>query len=207
MTGILVLGTSGHARSCLDVAIAAGIDVRGCVGPQPSGHLQVPYLGDDEQLRSLRESGATDAFVAVGDNRVRQRLTEHVRQLGFRLRAVVSPHAFVAPTASIGDGAVVMHKASIGPYSTVGEGAILNTSASIDHDCVLGDFAHVAPGTHLAGDVIVGEGAFLGIGCSVIPGVAIGRWATAGAGATVIENVPAGTTVVGTPAKQRGKTA
>jgi len=207
MTGILVLGTGGHARSCLDVALAAGIDVRGCVGPEPTGRLQVPHLGNDDSLAGLRDSGASEAFVAVGDNRLRQRLSEQVRHLGFRLRAVVSPHAVIAPNASIGDGAVVMHQASIGPYSTLGTGAILNTSASIDHDCVLGDFAHAAPGTHLAGDVVVGEGAFLGVGCSVIPGVVIGEWVTAGAGATVVANVRAGTTVVGTPARQRGMTA
>jgi len=199
-----MLGTSGHARSCLDVALAAGVEVRGCVGPQPQGQLQVPYLGDDDLLDALHAAGATEAFVAIGDNRVRQRVTEKVTSRGFRMTALVSPHAYVAPNATVGDGSIVMHQAVIGPYSTVGNGAIVNTGAAIDHDCMVGDYAHVAPGTHLAGNVTVGSGALLGVGTSVIPGATVSGWATVGAGATVIRDVPTGITVVGTPAIQRG---
>jgi UDP-perosamine 4-acetyltransferase len=206
MTGIVVLGTSGHARSCLDVALSAGVDVLGCVGPPPHGRLQVPHLGGDDVLPGLRANGVTDALVAVGDNRMRQRLTGEAHRLGFRMRTVVSPTAFVAATSTVGDGTVIMHKAVVGPYSTLGAGAIVNTSASIDHDCHLGAFAHVAPGTHLAGDVTVGDGALLGVACCALPGATIGEWATVGAGSTVIKDVPAQTTVVGSPARLRGKT-
>jgi UDP-perosamine 4-acetyltransferase len=199
-----MLGTGGHARSCLDAAICAGVEVLGCIGPPPEGELQVPYLGGDDLLGQLREKGAAEAFVAIGANSVRRRLTEQVADLGYTMRSIVSPHAYVAPTATVGDGAVVLHRAVVGPYSSVGAGAIVNTAASLDHDCALGDFAHVAPGTHLAGGVTIAEGAFLGVGCSVIPGIAVGAWATAGAGATVVRDVPPGTTVVGTPARERG---
>jgi UDP-perosamine 4-acetyltransferase len=204
VTGMVVLGTGGHARSCLDVALAAGLDVAGCVGPAPQGSLQAPYLGADDVLPALRERGVTEAFVAVGDNGIRQRLTSETQRLGFRMRTLVSPSASVAPQSTFGAGTVVMHHAVVGPYARIGAGAIINTSASVDHDCVLGDFTHVAPGVNLAGDVAVGAGTLLGVGSCAIPGVTIGEWAIVGAGSTVIDDVLAGSTVVGTPARPRG---
>lgn len=199
--GIVVLGTGGHARSCLDVLSTTGVHVEGCVGDPPQGRLDAPYLGGDERLPSLRSDGVDTLFVAVGDNRTRARLSADARRLRFELVAVVSSSAVVSPSALIGAGAIVMHQAVVGPYSTVGEGAIVNTSASVDHDCGVGDFAHLAPGCHLAGDVRVGTGAFLGVGCSAIPGISVGAWATAGAGSTLVKDVEPDVTVVGTPAR------
>ena len=205
MSELVVLGTAGHARSCLDVLATAGLNVRGCVGSAPTGQLSAKFLGGDEVLPELLADGVTDAFVAVGDNRIRARLVADLLRLGFTLPPVVSSAAFVSPSATIGMGTVVMHHVVVGPYSVIGDAAIVNTGATVDHDAKIGHFVHLAPGTNLAGDVTVGDGAFLGVGSSVIPGVAVGDWAMVGAGATVIADVPSGVTVVGTPAKQRGK--
>jgi UDP-perosamine 4-acetyltransferase len=202
---LVVLGTAGHARSCLDVVATTEMVVRGCVGSAPAGQLSAKYLGGDEVLPELLADGVTEALVAVGDNRTRRRLIADLLGLGFTLPPVVSRAAFVSPSATIAMGTVVMHHVVVGPYSVIGAGAIVNTGATVDHDARIGDFVHLAPGTHLAGDVTVGDGAFLGVGSSVVPGVVVGEWATVGAGATVIADVPSGVTVVGTPAKQRRK--
>jgi UDP-perosamine 4-acetyltransferase len=207
LTAAIVLGTGGHARSCLDVLESAGVAVRGCVGGPPVGPLQVDYLGGDDVLPRLFAEGASIAFVAVGDNAVRRTLMEQIAVLGFATPAAVSSHAFVSPTAAIKPGAFVMHGAVIGPFSVVGAGAIINTSASIDHDCSIGDFAHLAPGTHLAGTVTVDAEAFLGVGVSVTPGRRIGAGSIIGAGATVVRDIPDRTTAVGVPARPRGKRA
>jgi acetyltransferase-like isoleucine patch superfamily enzyme len=53
----------------------------------------------------------------------------------------------------------------------------------------------------MGGDVRIGEGALIGIGAVVLPRVSIGAWSTVGAGAVVTKDVPAGTTVVGVPAR------
>ena len=48
---------------------------------------------------------------------------------------------------------------------------------------------------------IVDEGASIGAGATILPGIHIGANAVVGAGAVVTKNVPAGTTVVGNPAR------
>jgi sugar O-acyltransferase (sialic acid O-acetyltransferase NeuD family) len=201
MRSLVLIGSGGHARSCLDVLTGTDFVVKGCVGGTPVGRLQTDYLGTDEVLADLQAAGVDNALVAVGDNRVRQRLTAQLIALGYALPAVVSAEAFVSETATLGDGAVVMHRAVVGPFSRIGRGAIVNTSASVDHDCVIGDFAHVAPGVHLAGEVQVGEGALLGVGIAAIPGVSIGEWSVVGAGAVVVTDIPRQVVALGTPAR------
>jgi sugar O-acyltransferase (sialic acid O-acetyltransferase NeuD family) len=206
MSELVVLGTSGHARSCLDVIATSDWKVRGCVGSPPAGDLQANYLGDDGVLRELIASGVGHAVVAVGDNQARRRLIGEVSDLGFQLPSVVSRFAVVSPTASLGDGCVVMHGVVIGPYATLGTGVIVNTGATVDHDCRVEDYTHVAPGTHLAGTVSIRSGALVGVGASVAPGVVIGAWAVVGAGAAVIGDVQAGQTVAGVPARELSST-
>jgi UDP-2-acetamido-3-amino-2,3-dideoxy-glucuronate N-acetyltransferase len=52
--------------------------------------------------------------------------------------------------------------------------------------------------------VTVGDGATIGSGAILLGGVSVGAGAMVGAGAVVSRDVPAGATVAGVPARQRG---
>lgn len=201
MARVVMLGTGGHARSCLDAVAGSGLDICGCVGAAPTGPLSVPYLGGDEVLPSLLDQDVSQAFVAVGDNERRAAVTRTVLDLGFELAVLIAPTARVAPTASIGAGSAVLHVAYVGPGTVIGDGVIVNTAATVDHDCVVGSMVHLAPGTHLAGTVRVGDGAFLGVGTAVIPEMTIGEWAVVGAGSVVVRPVGTRARVAGNPAR------
>jgi UDP-perosamine 4-acetyltransferase len=161
----------------------------------------VEVIGRDRDLEGLVSGDHPVAFVAVGDNRARRRLSEAVVTAGGSLLRAVSPDAVVSVLADIDEGVLVMPGAVVNAGAHLEIGVIVNTHASVDHGCRIGAFAHVAPGVALAGDVDVGEGALIGIGASVVPGRSIGAWATVGAGATVIDDVAPGATVVGVPAR------
>lgn len=205
---VVVVGNGGHSRSCIDAWDPdAPFRPLGCTGNDPAEHGELPYLGDDSIIPGLLEQGVRHAFVAIGSNSLRARLSADLVSSGFDLVPLVAPTARVAPTAEIGPGAAILHGAIVGAYARVGAGAIVNTGASVDHDCVVGEFAHIAPGSHLAGSVTVGERAMLGVGVSVIPGVTIGEGAVVGAGSVVISDVRAGETVVGVPTRSVRKIA
>ena len=192
--GVLVIGGGGHALVSIEVLRACGHDVTGCVTRDgvASARLDrvgVKVIGRDSDLDALVSGDHPVAFVAVGDNRARRRLSEAVVAAGGSLPRAVSPDAVVSITADIGEGVLVMPGAVVNADARLGRGVIVNTHASIDHGCRIGAFAHVAPGVALAGDVNVGEGALIGIGATVVPGRSIGAWATVGAGASVVDDV------------------
>jgi UDP-perosamine 4-acetyltransferase len=205
---VFVVGAGGHAKMVLEAmrSQVPAWNVVACLDNHRGGGslLGVPVCEDTPQtIMQYRDNGVL-GFVAIGENRVRMRLMQHLRQLEVSLATVVAGSAFVSPSAILGPGTVVMHGAVVGADARMGCGCILNTHASVDHDCDVKDFAHIAPGSHLAGNVSVGEGAMLGVGCSVIPKVTIGDWSVLGAGAVVVRDVPPQVTWVGCPARPIG---
>lgn len=201
--GIVVVGAGGHAKVCIELLRAMGEQVAWCVGEagSPPQCLGVPVRVGDEHLALLRQQGFNRIFVAIGSNRVRQKLGVLVLELGYRLVNAISPRAVVSPTARLGQGIAIMAGAVINAEAAIGDFVIVNTGASVDHDCNLGCAAHIAPHCALAGNVTLGERGFLGVGSSVIPGISIGADAIVGAGAVVVANIGPQVTVVGVPAK------
>lgn len=208
MTGgpqpLVLVGAGGHAKVVIEVARAQGrFEIVGVVDPRPPGPrvLGVPVLGGDEALPRLRAGGVAWAFVALGGNALRERIGGELRAAGFRLATLVHPSAEVMPSASVGEGAVVMARVAVSAEARVDDLAILNTGAVVEHDNLIGAAAHVAPLAALAGNVRVGARALIGVGSAVRPGVSVGADAVVGAGAAVVADVPAGATVGGVPAR------
>jgi UDP-perosamine 4-acetyltransferase len=203
-TTVIVIGAGGHAKVVVDMLEdRPEFELAGCLSADPTATtvLDVPVLGGDNALPHLFASGIRHAFIAVGENSLRARLTERATALGFTLVNVVSRHAVVSSRVTLGSGIAIMPGAVINVDTVVANGAIINTGATVDHDCRIGAFAHVGPGAHLAGTVRVGDGAFLGAGCCVIPGRTIGKWSVVGAGAAVVRDVADGVTAAGVPAR------
>lgn len=199
---LLVIGAGGHAKVVIDALLASGCRILGCYDDNPtlagsepvSG---VPVLGGSSALCTDWRKGQK-VIVAVGDNRIRRRLS---LLWDVEYGAAVAPSAVLGAGVVFGSGTMVLPSATVNIDTVVGRHAILNTSCSVDHDCRIGDYAHVAPGCTLGGNVIIGEGAFLGIGARVIPGGRIGRWCVIGAGAVVLKEIPDNCTAVGIPAR------
>lgn len=204
---LVVVAASGHAKVVIDAARAAGRTVLACFDDNPALHgttlLGVPVEGGSDAVPAFVEAHDAELVLAIGVNRVRQRVVDRLAsEVGTaRWATVIHPSAVVAESAEVGEGAVVFAGAVVQPDARIGAHAILNTGASVDHDSVVGAFAHIAPGARLAGGVMLGEGAFVGIGACVIPGRTIGAWAVVGAGAAVVRDLAPGGTYVGVPAQ------
>lgn len=202
-SGIVIVGAGGHAKVCIELLRAMGESVSYCVGAldSPDNCLGVPILRGDENLSLLRSEGYSKVFVAIGSNRLRERLGALCTGQGYQLVNAISPHAIISPSASLGRGVAVMAGAIINAESVIEDFAIVNTGATVDHDCRIGQAAHIAPQCALAGNVTVGNQSFLGVGCKVIPEINIGERVTVGAGAVVLCHVESDATAVGVPAR------
>lgn len=204
MTPLWVIGSGGHATVVVDTARASGaFRVMGCLDDNPERHghevLGVPVIGPISEA-TIEEHHILHAVIAIGSNPVRRMLAA---RLGNHLNwtTVIHPEAYVAASATLGEGTVVFAKAVIQPQVQVGRHVICNTSSSVDHDSHVGDWVHIGPGACLGGDASVGAGTFLGIGSAMVPGARVGEWSVVGAGATVIHDLPPNVTAIGTPAQ------
>lgn len=205
--GVVIIGGGGHAKVVIESLRASGKMAAAIVDadPTPREVLGVPVVGDDLALPGLREQGLIELFVAIGDNRLREKLGRKAQGLGFTLVNAIHPSAIVSPTAKVGQGVAIMAGVAINADSHVGDLTIINTGAVVDHDCRLGAACHLGPASALAGGVAVGERAFLGVGARAIPGVSIGADTTVGAGGVVVRDLPDGVLAVGVPAKIKGE--
>jgi sugar O-acyltransferase (sialic acid O-acetyltransferase NeuD family) len=204
---VLIVGAGGHAQVVADILLR----MRDCgEAVEPVGYMDdnqalagqmylgLPVLGTTSDIGKL----AHDAIVvAVGDNDIRRRLFDRLRQAGERFVTACHPQAVIAPDVTIGAGTMVCAGVIINPGAAIGANVILNTSCSIDHHNRIGDHVHIAPGVHLGGEVAVGEGTMVGIGATVMGRRRIGTWSVVGAGSLVTHDVPDGVKVVGNPAR------
>lgn len=204
--GVVIVGGGGHAKVVIESLRACGKTVAVIVDADatPREVLGVPVVGDDAALADLKGQGYSELFVALGSNRLRQKLGAKACELGFVLVNAIHPSAVISPSARIGEGVAIMAGVTINADSRIGDLAIVNTGAVVDHDCDLGAACHVGPASALAGGVTVGERAFLGVGARAIPGVRIGADTILGAGGVVVRDLPDAVLAVGVPAKIKG---
>jgi perosamine synthetase len=202
----VLIGAGGHARVVLSILRDnSNLVVAGFVAPPGSSGLgDLVRLGDDDDLASLRQVGIEAAFVAVGDNRRRWELFNRARQLGFEMVNAVHPSTSIDRSVRMGSGIAIMAGAVVNCDSVIGDAAIVNTCASVDHDCEIGEASHLAPGAHLSGYVKIGARSLVGVGAAVGRGlpITIGEDAVVGTGAAAVKDIPAGSTVVGVPARE-----
>ena len=168
---IVIVGGGGHGRVVADI-------LQSMVGMEPvafalpdadsgaTGHFGLPIIGE-ETLVDVEHHGIV---VAVGDNRVRQKLYERFSGQGENLVTAIHPSAIIASDVELGDGCMICPGVIINTGAIIGNNVILNTGSIIEHECVVGDHSHVAPGAKLAGEVSVGDGVFVGLGANIIQG-------------------------------------
>ena len=133
---------------------------------------------------------------AIGNNRIRQRVSTRAIAAGLVPLSIVDPTASIAPDAVVGDGSFLGVGSVVSTGTMLGCGVIVNHQACIGHDVQLGNFSQVCPGARVSGWCAIGEGALLGTNAAVIPSIKIGAWATLGAGSTALRDIPDGATIV-----------
>lgn len=208
MKQVAGIGAGGHAKTVIEAIRSQGrYEIIGLLDENEdrvgTTWMDIPIIGTDDNLATLREKGIKRVFIGVGgvgDLRPRMALFAKVKLQGFEIIRAIHSGAWVSPSAELEEGATVLAQAAINASTQIGCNVIVNTGAIVEHDCVVGDHVHISPGAVLAGHVTVGEAAFIGAGACVRQGVRIGRRAIVGMGAAVIRDVEDDACVVGVPA-------
>ena len=196
---IVIVGAGSQGAIVADILRERAIGFVDDVRPGTTV-LGLPVFG---LVASLPDVPHDAIVVAVGDNRARRELTERLVASGERLVSAIHPFTSIAPSATIGEGAMISAGALVLPRATIGRGVLLNTKSSVDHDTVIGDFAHVSCGATVGGRCHIGEETMIAIGASVVSGYRVGARTIIGAGAVVVHDIGDGVTAMGAPARVR----
>ncbi len=197
---LVLLGCGGHARSVADVALSAGFDVFCFVDEQAKEGENV--LGFPVQRELPPHSTELSYFACAGENRQRFSQIHALRAAGLPLATVIAPTATIGRGAVVSPGCFVGHHAHVGPMARVGVGCIVNTAAVVEHDCVLGECCHVSVNSTVAGSSSLGDCVFLGAGGIVIDKISVASDVTIGAGGVVIGSIELPGIYVGIPVRR-----
>ncbi|MEF9934202.1 acetyltransferase [Clostridium sp.] len=202
MDKILILGGSGHAKVVLDLIESTyKYRIVGFVDKGVGEVLGFPIVGDDSVLNDFFYKGVKYASIGIGDNFIRGKLYESLKELGYNIPRLIHNTAIVSNYALIGEGTNILPGVMINASAQIGENCIINTGAIIEHDCKIGNNVHISPGAKLAGGIIIGNNTHIGIGATIMQNIVIGDNVIIGAGAVVIDNIPNNAVCVGVPAK------
>jgi len=195
---IILIGGGGHCKACIDVIergeefyIAGILDIHEKVGERILGY---EIIGIDDDFAELSHS-FSNYLITVGQIKSaikRIRLYDMVKAGGGRLPAIISPNAYVAESAIIGEGTIIMHNVTINAEARIGINCILNSKALVEHEAVIGDFCHISTGAIVNGQTKVGNSCFVGSNAVLANNISISDEIVISAGSRILEdlNIP-----------------
>ena len=205
MQKLIIVGGGELARVIIEAARADGNwDIVGFVDPQPCEEtvkrLGVPRLGGDEALESLTDEKLILGVGTIKVSPIRELVVAKINAPA-RWATIIHPFTSISPTAQIASGVVVLPGVVVCTGAIISEHVILNLGAKIDHDLRIGKFVHVAPQAALGGGSRVDDNSYIGMGAIIRDHVTVSGDTLVGMGAVVSKQFPAGSTLIGIPAR------
>ena len=165
---LILLGAGGHCNSVIDVVeqenrftIVGIIDNEKEIGESILGYK---VIGRDSDLKNLfnRYKYACISVGQIKTSTIRVKLFKMLKDIGFKLPIIISPHSYLSKHAQIDEGTIIMHHSLVNANAKIGKNCIINTKALIEHDVVIEDNCHISTGAIVNGGVVVKESTFYG---------------------------------------------
>jgi len=164
---LLIYGSKEFASTVRELARHSGFEVAGMVDDYTAG---LGILGGLKAVVRTHPPSDYGIAIAIGYNNLSARWAawQNAKAAGYKAPPLIHPRAYVADTASIGDGAMVMAGALVDVHARVGELTVLWPAACINHDSRVGENTFICPNATICGDASVGSHTFIGAGAVVV---------------------------------------
>lgn len=163
----VLIGVGGHGKLVAEVAQMSQVCFTAFMDPQVATFSGMKKLNEDDSFTSF--------FLGIGgvnseQLEKRQAMFRKYRKTAECMGPIISPHAFVAQSAVIGNGTFVNVGAIIQSSAQIGENVIVNSGTIIEHDVRIDDGAHIAPGAIVLGGAHIKSTVMVGAGAVILPG-------------------------------------
>lgn len=192
---ILIIGSGGHAHSCIDIIESVGEFIIGGLVSDGTDNsinsLGYELLGTDIDLPKLRRISQY-ALIGIGQlkpDKTRSLIYGSLLKMGFSLPSHISPRAYVSPRAKIGMGTIIMNGAIVNAGAVIGDNCIINSRALVEHDAYVGDHCHISTGAIINGSAQINDGCFIGSGSLIKQGVTVSEFSMVKMGSVITSDV------------------
>lgn len=157
---LLIVGAGAYALIAYEIACDRGEFKE--IGFVDDNKVKAPtgdmVLGKTRDFGVLSKS-YTDVIVAIGNPEIRLRLLDQIRnETTFRIATLISPLAYVAPSANIAEGVIVEPFAVIHSKCEIQRGCLVCAGAVVNHESVCEECVHVDCNATVPGYMIVPRG-------------------------------------------------
>lgn len=163
---LLIYGAGDFAPTVIELVRACGHEAVGLVDdtrPRPE------ILGNLEQVTRSHPPEDYGFALAIGYRNLAGRWLawQRARAAGYAAPILIHPRAYVADSAQVGAGSMVMAGALVDVRANVGAAVVLWPGVCVNHDTRIGANCFISPNATLCGFVRLGENSFVGAGAAV----------------------------------------
>lgn len=149
-----------------------------------------------EKLSAIFPPAEHSVFAAITYaqlNRLRARLVDSAKNMGYSLASYISPHAYVSKHAKLGEHCFVFENNVIQPYCEISNDVIFWSGNHIGHHSKIGAHCFVSSHVVISGFVATGENCFFGVNSTVANNITLGDDCWIGPAVVVSKDVSSGT--------------
>lgn len=158
---LLIIGAGGHGKCCYEIAERMKcFDLIDFVDDSAVSVLNKFVVGKQSDIKNLRKQYDC-AFVAIGNNSVRKKISKEIEELGFKLVNLIDPGAFVSSYADLGKGIVIFPNATVETESRIEDGCIVSANSVVHHDAKIKEYSLIYSNCVIRPTVIVDSGVTL----------------------------------------------
>lgn len=154
----------------------------------------LPVIALDD-LESKFPKEEHDVFVAITFtklNRVRTRLYQYVKSIGYHCASYISSKAFVWKNATIGENCFIFENNVIQHFVSIGNNVILWSGNHIGHRSSIKDNCFISSHVVISGYCNVGKNCFVGVNSTFVDNISVGDDCFIGAGCFLGKNIEEG---------------
>lgn len=154
--------------------------------------MALPVVPFDKVVANYPPSEHEMHICMVYDNLNRNRAfkCEEAKMKGYKLASYISPHAFVAPTALIGEHCFIFENNVIQDYVEIGDNCILWSGNHVGHHSIIGNDTFVSSHVVVSGHCVVGNNCFIGVNSTLVNNTALGKESWVSHASVLSGNIP-----------------
>lgn len=164
---LLLYGARDFARTVAELVRHCGHEVAGMIDDFNKGPSIVGTLAEAARRFPPTEYGIALA-IGYNDLAARWATWQRVKDLGYPTPALIHPRAYVADTARVDGGAMIMAGALVDVRAEVGPAAVVWPGACVNHDARIGANTFISPNATVCGYAQIGAHSFIGAGAVIV---------------------------------------